>query len=184
MREILPLLVREMNQFNLVDMKRTFIAFALLFLCVGSALAQFRRGSDFGVYPYITNFESGDVLLVGRPGGTNFNYGVTNLPRALAPIAATWEGPTNVIDLVLTDLTYVTSTDCSLTGVLNYDENRSLSARLTISNASPSVVGFTIPQQWRTDDGLRKYWVTNGCLLDVIVSAKKHMTNCICIPFF
>jgi len=107
-------------------------------------------------------------------------YSATS-PTSYALTTNAFAGPTNSLDMMVADQTYITTTPVSLTNILNYSASLSLYCKLTISNASAATVGFTIPAQWRTDDGLRQYYITNAQIREVWVNTKNSMTNCITI---
>ena len=126
---------------------------------------------------FANNALSIDVYLPGAVVGGYISTALVTGTNAFA-------GPTNNLNLALSDQTYATWTPVSVTNVSGYNPALSQFVQLTISNAAATNVTFTVPAQWRTDDGLRTWTVTNAQVRDVYVKVKNSMTNCITLPLY
>lgn len=94
---------------------------------------------------------------------------------------------TNTLASIVLDLTksyswYPITTNTTLTGVTGKIHNQIMHSVLMITNGSGSDRTLTLPTEWRTSDGLRTYYVTNGQMAILSVNCFGNMaTNAVCI---
>jgi len=88
-----------------------------------------------------------------------------------------WAGPTNSITLGLTNhYYYIANTPCAVTGFV-YNTSVANTSVLTISNAAPTNITFTINSNPVQEDTSTTYTITNGFVIKCWMEYADRMTN-------
>jgi len=137
-------------------------------------------------------FDQG-LTVIGslRFGGTIDGNGgsLTNVTAAtlLPPAVTTQVTRTNALAVgwPAAQTYYTLTNDCALTNVTGIQSGAILTGIITLSNSTAATFGIFLPAQWRTPDGSRVYYVTNGQMAKVTVEwSATPWTNAAWTPLY
>jgi hypothetical protein len=87
-----------------------------------------------------------------------------------------------VLDLAKPYQLFSIGANVTLTGLANTSDDFVKHSVLMLTNATANVYSVTLPTPWRTSDGLRTYYVTNGQMAILSVNCyAKLFTNAVCV---
>lgn len=116
-----------------------------------------------------------ETLNVGELNVTNLNVGTLYLTNGIIRTTNALAG----VNVVMGSSWFTNALQpFTLSGCSNFDGTNEVSAVVRVLNSSATNISVTVPTAWRTPDGSRVLWVTNGALGIISVEVVgKQLTN-------